>query len=389
MSHKMNLGGTEKALLSLINSLEGENVSISLLLQEPGGVLFDQIPDWVTIQFVKDFDQMKSIIYDPPLSLIKKTFFELKWFSFTKHLFRYLKVKLTGLWHLNYIEVLKNVSKIHTADIAIAFAGPSDFVTYYMHKCVSASKKIQWIHFDVRNVIFNKKFGQKYYHFYDIIFCVSENAKLVFDQMFPQFSNKTKVFKNIISESNLKKLALIGETYSDGFDGLKLLTLGRLSSEKGQQMIPNVVKRLRDEKMKFRWYLVGDGDLFEALQKEIEVLGIEKELVLLGAKINPYGYVSDCDIYVQTSLHEGYCLTVHEAKIFDKPVVLTNVASATNLIIHDKDGLIVGISEEGIYNGVKTLMIDEEKRNFFKQNILASETVSQVDNLLSLINQSQ
>ena len=76
---------------------------------------------------------------------------------------------------------------------------------------------------------------------------------------------------------------------------------------------------------------------------------------------------------MQTSFHEGYCLTIHEAKIFNKPVVITNVASASNLIVNNKDGLIVEINEEGIYKGVKTLLTNNELRFLFRRNLLAQE----------------
>jgi len=377
----MNLGGTEKALLSFLDSLENKDVIVTLLLQEEGGVLFDQIPDWVTIKFLKGFEQIKPIIYDPPLNLIKKSLQEFKLFSLIKHLIRYLKIKITGSWYYNYQEALRGFPIQHKTDIAIAYAGPSDFVSYYIHKCVEASEKIQWIHFDVRKIIFNKNFGNTYYPFFNYIFCVSENAKFVFDEMFPQFISKTKVFKNIISKIQLENLANEGETYSDNFNGIRILTLGRLSPEKGQQMIPNIVKKLKEQHLKFRWYLVGDGELLGDLKAKIKQLEINNELVLLGSKINPYRFVKECDIYVQTSFHEGYCLTVHEAKIFNKPVVVTNVASASNLIMDNEDGLIVGINEQGIFEGVKALLIDEEKRTLFAKNILAQETVGEINKL--------
>jgi glycosyltransferase involved in cell wall biosynthesis len=81
---------------------------------------------------------------------------------------------------------------------------------------------------------------------------------------------------------------------------------------------------------------------------------------------------------VQTSFHEGYCLTVHEAKILNKPVVITNVASADNLILNGEDGLIVEINEEAIYTGVKKLITDTKLRMLLSRNLLALETMSEI-----------
>ena len=378
----MNLGGTEKALLSFIDSLADKGVSVTLVLLEEGGALFKEIPDWVSVEIISDFEKVKPIIYDPPLVLIKNSISQFKLASAIKHLARYVNIKITDRWYINYIEALKLISSSHEADIAIAYAGPSDFISYYIHKRVKANRKIQWIHFDVREMVFKTNFGEKYYQHFDDIFCVSKNAQLVFDKMFPKYANKTSVFKNIVSKNQLEKSAIIGDTYRDDFDGIRILTLGRLSKEKGQLMIPNVVKQLKEKGFNFRWYLIGDGQLYSELLEQIKKLEISTELILLGAKNNPYRFVKDCDVYVQSSYHEGYCLTVHEAKIFNRPVVVTKVASASNLITHNEDGLIVEISEEGIYNGVKRLLEEKLLREKFAQNILSQETVNEIDKLV-------
>ncbi len=382
MSHKMNLGGTEKALLSFINALEKKEVSVKLLLLEKGGILYDQIPSWVSVEIFSDFHKIKPIIYNPPLKLIKQDLKKNKWFSAVNHLIRYINVKTTKRWYLNYIAALKFVKKTYQTDIAIAFAGPSDFITYFVHNNILAQQKIQWIHFDVSKMVYRTNFGNKYYQYFDDIYCVSKNAQLVFNKKFPNYSHKTKVFKNIVSKKQLQELAEKGETFKDNFQGIRIVTLGRLSEEKGQLMIPNVVKQLEKEEIKFRWYLIGDGNLKEELQNQINKLKINDKLVLLGAKINPYAYVKNCDIYVQSSYHEGYCLTVHEAKIFNKPVIVTNVASASNLIVDGEDGLIVEISEKGICSGVKRLLKEKTLREKFSQNILSKETINEIDKLI-------
>ena len=377
----MNLGGTEKALLSFLGALRSNDVCVTILLLEKKGALLSQLPNWVQVDVLQGFETIKPIIYDPPLNLIKANLKKNQIVKALKNTWRYVKVKLTGNWHFNYIAALKNVQQTYQTDTAIAFAGPSDFITYYIHKKVSATQKIQWIHFDVSKIIFNKNFGNKYYPYFDKIYCVSENAKKIFDTMFPQFAEKTMVFKNIISKTELEALALKGETYTDYFDGPRILTLGRLSEEKGQQMIPEIVKKLKNDNLKFRWYLIGDGELTNQIKHQITNLNIKNELIVLGSKLNPYRFVKDCDLYVQTSFHEGYCLTVHEAKIFKKPVVVTNVASATNLIANNEDGLIVDINEMAIYKGVKTLLTNTALRASFEKNCLAFETSSEIEKL--------
>lgn len=382
MSHKMNLGGTEKALLSFINALENKDVKITLLLLEEGGVLKKEIPAWVNVEILDVFDKIKPIIFDPPIALAKIQIRERHFWSGLKTVLRYLKVKLTQSWYYNYVSALDGYQSQYEADIAIAFAGPSDFISYFILEKVVAKQKIQWIHFDISKVLLNNKFGNKFYSKFDNIFCVSENAKHVFDEMFPQYTDKSSVFKNIVSKKQLEKLAIEGGTFSDNCSGLRIVTLGRLSKEKGQDMIPKVVSSLVKNGFDFRWYIIGEGDLRKQIEDQIDELQIHQYLVFLGAQLNPYRYLKDCDLYVQTSLHEGYCLTIHEAKMFNKPVVTTAVASASNLIVDGQDGLIVPISADGIYEGVKKMLDNSKFVKEFSRSILALDTTNEIQKIL-------
>ena len=194
--------------------------------------------------------------------------------------------------------------------------------------------------------------------------------------MFPTTKHSTVVFRNQVSQTALQKKAAKGEGFSDNFTGMRIVTLGRLSKEKGQHMIPEVVSRLKNEGFTFRWYLIGDGNLRTVIEKSIANLKIEDQIILLGSKLNPYPYLKVCDLYVQTSLHEGYCITLHEAKVFGKPVVTTNFLSASNLIGNEVDGLIVDISKEGLYTGVKKLLEDDNLRKKLSGGILAQKNTA-------------
>lgn len=383
VSHKMNLGGTEKALLSFLNCLEGKGFHVTLLLLESGGELFNDIPEWVQVEILPNFEEIKPIIFLPPHRLAISNFLAGKFTEGLNAVIRYLTIKITNKWYVNYIEALKNTPLTHNVDIVIAFAGPSDFISYYVLEKVQAKIKYQWIHFDVEKVIHNKKFGNTYYSSFHKIFCVSDNAKLSFDKMYPQFQSKTNVFKNIISHNLIKEQAVLGDTFSDSYEGIRIVTLGRLSFEKGQDMIPKVVKKLKSAGFDFKWYLIGDGTLYHKIQEQIISNHLENNLILLRSKKNPYSYLRDCDIYVQTSRHEGYCLTLHEAKVFEKPVVTTNFLSASNLIEDKEDGLIVDISVEGLFKGIRSLLSDEKLRTKMSRSILVEDTSSEIEKLFN------
>jgi len=369
----MNLGGTEGSFLNLIAALPYD-YEIDLLLLEEKGELLNQLPGNVNLKIIENGNQINEFIN---LGCRRYAFNELKrgnLISFLKNIFVFTLYKINILKHPYYgIANLIN-DQPHSYDMAVAYAGPHDFISYYTLNYIHAQQRFQWIHFDIERVTFHRRFANEIYRYYDKIFCVSQNSKNTFVKEFPQFESKTEIFENIVSETDLKHQSEFGESFHDDFDGIRILTLGRLAVEKGQQLVPNVVRRLKDDGLNFRWYLIGEGNLRKELEKEIKRLRIENELVLLGSKINPYSYLKDCDLYVQTSLHEGYCITLYEAKIFEKPVVTTDFLSASNLIENHGDGLIVEISENGIYAAVKELIKDDNKRKEFSSFLKKPES---------------
>lgn len=382
VSHKMNLGGTEKALLALINSLKDYDLDITLLLLEKGGALEDSIPGFVKVKYFDDFEAIKPIIENPPLHTITKYFKKCqigKGFGMLK---TYINIKASGNWYHIYEHILKKTPKFGDYDIAVAFAGPSDFITYFIAEKIQAPRKIQWIHFDIEKIISNFSFGKKYYSFYNKIFCVSNSSRNIFAKYFPEYEKKTEVFPNIISDAELQKLASQGESYIDNYNGIRILTVARFTKEKGQHLVPDVVLKLKNEGYNFRWYFVGDGIEKNNVMKDVQSQGISENFIFLGEKLNPYPYMKDCDIYMQPSIHEGFGITVVEAKIFKKPVVITNFASAKDLIRHDKDGLIVDISSGGIYKGVKKMLQSSKLREDLSKSLYKPNTENLIDKIL-------
>jgi len=360
MIANMNVGGTEKSLLSILKILDKNKYDVTVLLLEKNGGYLDDIPDWITIDSIDDYDQMKPIINDPPLQNIKRSIKQGEIIKSVLLGFFYVKVKLTSNWTPFYRFALRKHKNIKKYDLAIAFAGPSNFITYFVVNKIKAVRKIQWIHFDVTQIGLKKEFGEKYYKFFDKIYCVSEGAKEKMISFFPRYNLKTEVFENVLLVEEIQKLAKIGDSFSDGYNGVKILTLGRLSQEKGQLMIPNVVRKLKEDGFDFRWYCIGEGNIREALEKSIREEGLEKYITLLGLQKNPYRFIKEASIYVQTSLQEGEGLSMKEARALNKPMVITRVASAEDIIDHDETGIIVDISEKGLYEGVKLMLVNAE-----------------------------
>lgn len=367
--YDLNLGGTEKSLISLLHTIDTEKYDAEVLLMRDFGALRSHLPKGTKLTV---FPYSHRVINELEIPLPYQIITQLKNGSLLKVLsllILYFKIRILGDWSFLYNHVLRGISFERNYDVAIAYAGPHDFITYFIYKKVTAKKKVQWIHFDIEKVITNFNFGRKYYPFFDRVFCVSQSAKDIFVRHFPKMTSKTEVFHNIVSETEIKKQALLGETFADDFDGIRLLTVGRFTKEKGQHLIPDVAKRLKDSGVRFQWYLVGDGIEKSAVEKMGYDLKVDAQLIFLGEKQNPYRYMQDCDMYIQPSLHEGYGITVAEAKVFNKPIVVTDFASAKDLITNNVTGLIADISAEYLYFCVKKLLQEQGLRQKFIMNL--------------------
>ena len=370
MCINMNVGGTEKALLTMLNAIDIGKYDVTLLMLEKYGGFLSEIPSFVKVKYFNEYNKIKPFVKEPPQLLAKRLIKDKKYIKGFNTLFSYIISKIRKDISYYYGYILKDYKKIDEEyDLAVAYAGPMDFITYFVLNKIKAKKKIQWIHFDVTKIWFNKDFAKRNYKKFDKIFVVSEEGKEKVLHLIPSLKGRIDIFFNIISSNLIKDMSKKEKSFDDKFDGLRILTVGRLSSEKGQDLTITVLKRLIDEGYNVRWYCVGDGADKHNYIKQIKSLNIENDYILLGSKLNPYPYMKDCDIYVQPSRYEGYCITLAEARCFNNPIITTNFTGANEQIRNEKTGLVCDISEEGIYRALKRLLDDKELFNKIKNNL--------------------
>lgn len=368
----MNLGGTEKSFLNLLKQLPTD-CRVTLLLLEKNGALLCEIPAHVEVLTLKNSDRINEMIR---LGNRRFALAELIRGNYVSALlnvinFILLKLKLTSNPFYGITHYLEDDTTAY--DYTVAYAGIHDFIAYYALRYTRARKKYLWIHFDVTKVVHNKDFGRKFYSAFDKILVVSRTALSEFTKMFPKTVKSAEAFENTVSVAEVQKLAHEHKGFSDDYSGLRIITLGRLSWEKGQNMIPYIVKKMKDEGLTFKWYLIGDGNLREEITKDIQKLGIQSHLVILGSQLNPYPYIKQCDLMVLTSVYEGYPVAIVEAKAFNKPVVTTNFLSADDLIVNEEDGLITTPTVEGIYSAVKKILENPELIDKFSRTLLINK----------------
>lgn len=366
----MNIGGTEKALLNLITEIPKDKFEITVLMLEKRGGFLHAIPSEVRVDYVKDYPAIKRRLNHSPLEIVVEKIRSGKLIKAFNLAVLHGVSKVTRDRSLYYKYVLKDVAPLQSNyDLAVAYAGPMDFITYFVAKRINAKKKAQWIHFDIHKIGFNKHFASKWYKQFHKIFVVSQEGKEKFIHKLPALQTKTAVFLNSVSPSLIKKESIKGQGFQDDFNGIRILTVGRLTKEKGQDLAIIALSKLIHAGYNVRWYCVGDGAARQEYESMIDRRSLRDHFIFLGVDANPYPYIKECDIYVQPSRHEGYCITLAEARVLQKPIITTNFTGAMEQIEHGKTGLIVPVDEQQLYEAIKKVINQPKLRNEFSMNL--------------------
>lgn len=347
----IEIGGAGKVFLNILSSMDLSRYEVTVASASIAPAYQAQFPADVKVIELPRPDIRTVIRYD------------LKHLRFAS-LFKTLRI-LTRLRQQEHeFDKLLLVQKVFpdlpgTYDCAIAFVSNYQNIAV-LAKRVTAKRKATWIHISLDQHVGDTLFYQRMM-FLDRIFCVSQLAKDRLDALCPTLKDKTQVLYNLVDVSQI--LAQAEQPTPETLCHTALVTVGRLSAEKGQDMIPCVTRMLLDACHDVHWYLVGDGPLREKIETQIHQHKVEDRVILLGTKTNPYPYIKNCDIYVQTSLSEGWCLTTQEAKILKRPVVTTNLPVMSEQFISGYNGIIAdGISPEALARSICLLLERPELR---------------------------
>lgn len=349
----MNVGGVEKSLLSLLNTLDRTKYEVDLLLLEEYGGFMDAIPEWVNVIICKDYAAIKDEVNLPPVQVMKQHLENGRWDSVAKLLPAYLVTKATKNYRFYYKAVFSKVGKLPKHyDTAIAYTSIINYLTWFVDFHVDANEYVGWIHFDVSKIKPDRKMLLYLHKKMKKIYVVSQSALDAFTSMFPELTEKSELRYNVVDK---KQILALAEEPAESIrePGVKtIVTLGRLTSEKGQDIIPEVAAKLKEAGLSFRWYLIGDGGLRKQIEEKAKALGIENEVVLLGTKTNPYPYLKQADLYVQTSFYEGRCISIDEATIFSCGIVSTEVSGVHEQLDGQKCCAVVQRSTTELCNAI-------------------------------------
>lgn len=372
--HYMALGGAERALLGLLNALDPERVEVDLFLNQHTGEFMLLIPEHVNLLPER---RGYNAIERPMKTILKERQFgvlfgrlKAKWQHGRYH--RSLKEPYrsfdsSGFQYVAdcvdpYLEPLYDLGEY---DLAISFLQPHNIV---LNK-VKAKKRIAWIHTDYSVVHFNAEKELPVWSKFDYIASISPDCTKAFLTAFPTLEDKIVEIENILSPSFVRRQAELLDVSDEIPDnGVRLLSIGRFCHAKNYDNVPDITRRILDASgyTDLRWYLIGFGGSEALIREKIAEAGMQEHVIILGKKENPYPYIKACDIYVQPSRYEGKSVTVREAQMLYKPVVITNYTTASSQIKDGKDGVIVPMDNEGCARGIAELIKNKELQQSIK-----------------------
>ena len=327
--HDLGQGGAEKVLVNLVNNMDRSKFDISVTVLFGGGV---------NEQFLAPDIHFRAVF---PKEIPGNS----KW------------MKLLTPDQLHKLCVKEHY------DIEVSYLeGPSARV---ISGCQDPDTRlVSWIHVEQHTMdklagsFRSEQEARACYNRFDQTICVSKYVHDDFCQLL-DFQKPCRVLYNTVESDKI--LAGASEAAPELLDDgkIRLIAVGTLKQSKGYLRLLKAVKRLRDEQYPMHLYILGIGPLQAEMEEYIRRNELQDTVTLLGYQTNPYKYVSKCDLFVCASFAEGFSTAATEALIVGTPVCTVEVSGMKEMLGENNEwGIVTENSEEGLYQGIKSLLDD-------------------------------
>lgn len=344
-------GGAEKVLVTFLKNLPKEKYETDLLLNLYSGKYLAEVPDWINILYLNKGEMITTNrIQDIP----KKAF---------RVVYQFILKKFPKLL---YSKILKDKK------YDIEFAAIHGFRDEILNSSLKSSKKIVWIHNDLRKTHFHNYTDEEIRKFFgfDKIMVISEHIQKDFENLAKNDDEKSRIVRIYNPLDTAEILTKAGCRMQDaGCSNPIFVSVGTVFPQKGFDRLLKVHKRLLDEGFNHQIKIVGDGYDFENIKNLKSEFGVDKTAEMTGFTDNPYPHFKNADFYILSSRYEGFPTVLFEAITLKKNIIATDVSGVREMLEDGKLGLIVENSEEGIYEGMKKALSEPEHFSEYQQNL--------------------
>ena len=379
--HYLEIGGAEISLIGLLQAIDYSKYDVDLFVYSHRGELMQFIPKEVNLlPEIPEYAQIerptKDVLKDGYWRIVLRRLIAKRRFA------RYKKSKhpvdngaVFGYVFDSVTTVLPSLEYLGEYDLAISFLTPHNIVA----DKVKAKKKAAWIHTDYSKIDVDAELELPVWSKFDHVVSISDQVTENFIGVFPSLKDKIVRIDNILSPKFVRERAEhippeVVRKEMPKEDGVtNLLSVGRFCYAKNYDNVPDICRRIIESGVNVRWYLIGYGGDEPLIRSKIAEAGVENPVIILGKKSNPYPDIMACDIYVQPSRYEGNSVTVREAQILCKPVVVTDYSTARNQVKDEFDGVIVPIENEGCAKGIVSLINNPSLQKHIAGNLYGNE----------------
>lgn len=364
----LSRAGAETALLELLKKLNGQEYEIYLYVITGQGEMIHKLPAYVRL-LNPAFDTHSVLTKKGRVELIKKVCQSFvkngrligKFCYVMKTLFLMVEYRRIQTDKLFWRILSDGADRIDLCfDLAMAWIEGGS--VYYVADHVKARKKVALIHIDYENAGYTRAMDQDCFKEFANIFAVSEETKKHFLNFYPEYAGKMDVFHNIVNQEYIRLRAQEKGGFSDKYEGFRILSVGRLTWQKGFDVAIEAMKLLKEKEYGIRWYVLGEGEQKKALLKKIRGLRLEEDFLLLGQKDNPYPYFAQADLYVHATRYEGKSIAIQEAQTLGRAVIASDCNGNREQIEDGKDGILCELTPGDVAKKIEELYLDGERR---------------------------
>ncbi|MDY2856820.1 MAG: glycosyltransferase [Oscillospiraceae bacterium] len=370
VSHAMEIGGAERALLGLLESIDTQLYQVDLFLLRHEGELLKLIPNNINLlpeipEYTVLERPMKQTLREGHFLLTASRLYgKLKAERFAKKNNLDVSAIAIEYSHKYTKKFMPKIQENTIYDLAISFLTPH----YFVAEKVNANKKVAWIHtdYDFIDVDINSELSM--WNKFDKIAAVSESVEQSFVKKFPSLKDKVFVFENIMSAKLIVTQSKDNPKLSFSPENINLLSVGRFCHAKNFDNVPEICKIIRNNGLNVKWYLIGYGGDENLICKKIQEENMQDYVIMLGKQENPYPYINMCDVYIQPSRYEGKCVAVREAQMLGKPVIITNYTTSSSQLNNGVDGIIVPMDNRSCGEEIAKILNNKELLEKIKSN---------------------
>lgn len=364
----MGQAGAETALIGLLKEFDHRKYHIYLYVLMEQGELIDSIPSYVTL-LNRDYSNCSVLSGKGRWKMaerVVKCFFKNGGLLEKMQDMAKIFLSMCGMGNFQVSKLLWRMISDGADrfdlyfDLAVAWLEGSS--AYYVADHVKARTKAAFIHTDYKRAGYTREMDRGCWGSFQQIFTVSWDARKHFLEIYPEYEDKVSISCNTVDREAIYRKSREPGGFTDHFEGIRLLTVGRLTYEKGHDIAIDALKILKDSGYPIRWYVLGEGNKRSALKKKIAALKLDKDFILLGAVKNPYPYYVQADIYVHASRYEGSNIAAMEAQLLGCAVIASDCSGNRERVIHMEDGILCELEPQAIADSIAELLKNREKR---------------------------